>query len=263
MKNIKILLSILLLIIAPQFFMGCSAVKAVSMMKGSKALQEPNISFKKDVPVSMKGHMLIVDVYINDIAKPFKFVVDTGAITVLTERTAQSSRFTDQTKIKFKGLAGNVKDAKMISLPKLGIKGLEVSNLAAVVMNLDKFDSQIDGILGSNYFQYFNITIDYRKPSLLISNTAPAALPEDTATIPFEKDMKFGFAPIAECKVDGVSFPCMIDTGSPDTFSIPSSKCSMLPGFKKNQFIQSNGSLLHGALGRSNDNQFVTTHPYL
>lgn len=234
---------------------GCSVIKGMSMLKSSVALQDPNIPFEVTIPVEMKAYMMLVDVSINDSGKRYKFAIDTGAITVLSEKTAQDLQFTEQMSINLKDISGNTKKVKLVTVDKLGISGVEVGSLTAVVVNVDKMDRGIDGILGSNYFQYFSLNIDYHKSSLQLSNMVPP-ISVDTLVIPFEKNMKFGFAPTLDCTVDGLVIPCMIDTGYSGNFSVPFSKLIKLPAYKNNQFIESDGSLSHGLFG-SDKNDIV------
>jgi predicted aspartyl protease len=223
------------------------------MLNSSKFLQDPNKPVQVSVPVQLKAHMMIVDVKINGLEKNYKFAVDTGAVTVISHRIADDLKFTKENEFNVKDISGNKKEANFVTLDKMGIQGVEVGQLAAVVTDIDKMDTQIDGILGSNYFQFFNLDIDYQKQSIVISNSAPQTSPE-TLKIPFKKNMVYGFAPTAECFVDGVSFPCMIDTGDPGFFSVPSSKIKKLPAYKNNNFAESNGSLTTGLFGgKGND----------
>ena len=235
---------------------GCSTIKSVSMLNSSEFLQDPNKSVQVSVPVQMKAHVMLVDVKINNLEKTYKFVIDTGAITIISDRVAGDIKFAKENEISTKDISGNKKEAKLVTVNKMGIPGLEVALLTAVVTDIDKMDTQIDGILGANYFQFFNIDIDYQKQSLVVSTVPPQISPK-TLIIPFEKNMRFGFAPTTKCLVDGVSFPCMIDTGAPGFFSIPSSKIKKLPAYKNNNFAESNGNLTTGLYGGKGNDTIV------
>lgn len=236
------------------YLTGC-APKPVQMLSSSQSALDPSVTVNKFIPITMKAHLMVVEVKINDHKKPYKFLLDTGGVTVFTEKTAADLDFTDETELSLTDISGNSKKVRLVTVERLGISGLPVSSLTAVVTDLDNFDPEIDGILGSNYFQYFRVDINYQKQSLTLSN---GAFQNNTSAkvkaIPFEKNIKFGFAPMASCDVDGLTVPCMIDTGDPRNFTFPVAKLNKLPGYKNKQYVESDGSLLQGINGtKGND----------
>ena len=111
-----------------------------------------------EVPYRADGSSMHVDVYLNDSAEPFHFVLDTGATY-----TSISSDAAEQMGLSFSGnfitinTANGQISAPVINLESVSLNGATVHNVKTVMLsNL----GGIDGLLGLNYLKHFNMEVD-------------------------------------------------------------------------------------------------------
>jgi hypothetical protein len=114
--------------------------------------------------------------------------------------------------------------------------------------------TRVAGILGSNFLRYFKVTIDYQAHELGLSSNIDAAPNEERDTkIPFETDIRSGFSPIIDCKIDeDINTRCMLDTGA-FGISLPEPTLQRTQAYRAGKVIRANGSMSGGMFG-------MTTH---
>jgi len=113
-------------------------------------------------------------------------------------------------------------------------------------------------LLGSNFLQYFIVQLDYQSHKLNFLANPYFSMTTNTITIPFYKNIKYGFSPTGECQIDGdMTLECMVDTGHPEIVTVPVSSFQNLPQFKTKKFVESNGVMTGGIFG-ADDKSYLT-----
>ena len=232
-------------------------MQAVSIIRSGEPMQ---LGSDTVVEAYMTAHFLTVKVKINDSKKEYNFLVDTGSLTVIDKNVVRELNLNDFVQIKTNDSAGNSKNVSFVELDQINVGDVVVGGCGVGVIDLGKFGKDIDGILGSNFLQYFTVQIDYQKTRLVfLAGKYSQASTDKTKKIPIYKNMKFGFAPMGTCKINTVTaIDCMIDTGHPEIASIPVSLIRDLPRFQEKVFVvESTGGMTGGIFG-ADEKSYVT-----
>lgn len=237
---------------------GCSAVKGVSIVRGGSP--QSTLTGDESVKAEQMVHLLTVKVRIDDSPEELTFMVDTGALTVIDEEVAKRFMFKDSVTNKVADSAGNRKDIRLVQVNKISVGKVAVSDCAAAVVDMKKFNPKIDGLLGSNFLRFFTVQLDYRNHRVAFLSKSDGRSLEGAMKLPMWQNMKFGFAPTIKCEIDGsVALDCMVDTGHDAIASFPLSTLDKLPHFKTGEYISSNGSMGAGIFGKDTESYLVKT----
>lgn len=254
-KKSKIFIAQLLLLV---FVSGCSAIKAINLVNSSEVVITDDIDSR--IPFSIKRHQILVKIKINHSREEYTFILDTGALTMVSERVAEKLSLPEGIEIDASGTGGNSRAINLVKLDSVIAGSMEVKNCAAGVIDFSSiFPHTIDGILGSNFLQHFKVTIDYQKQELTLSqDTTPVHAQENDIKIPIELDMLMGFAPVVQCELDdAIQDDAIIDTGLPGYIGLPVSMIKKLPSFKNGSVVSSNGSMSFGMFGAGKNENYA------
>lgn len=252
----KIFMKKMLPLFAIIFFMqSCTTLQIVKRVNGGKiALNTP---IKSVIPFELKGHPILIKCRLNNSTKEYKFMFDTGAITLVTPQVANELELQDPIEIELNGTGGETEKVNLVQLKNVTVGKSVVENVAAVVVDLEKKHGvKIDGILGSNFLKFFQVTINYPKQKItLLHNTEPISAKSDNdIQISFETNMKSGFAPQVECIINGnITSTGIIDTGYPGVASIPLSLMKKMNSFKTGNIVKASGSMVGGVVGMAKE----------
>jgi predicted aspartyl protease len=137
-------------------------------VKTEAVLPRPGV----DVPVrTTSSGFLSGEVFIEGIAKPLNFIIDTGAtISVISERAAaleEAQGFLKQGRMRVFGAAGIAEDVKTAVLPKVVIGSYGLDKIDAAILDLEPVNEtagfQQSGILGGNFLRHFRVVFDFQK----------------------------------------------------------------------------------------------------
>ncbi len=78
--------------------------------------------------------------------------------------------------------ASAVHQVPLLTINRLEIAGVSVSNLDVLCMNLPA-GIQIDGVLGLNFLRHFNLFLNFRKGVLVLQEHTPRNLPHKLAQL--------------------------------------------------------------------------------
>lgn len=136
--------------------------------------------YVRAVPLIRYGEWLIVEVQLGDREKPYRFLYDTGAITVLKPRIAQELGLVPQVQRPIGSANGQSRTLPFVRLPRCTVGGIAFEDIAAVLLDLDTspelscLNEQIDGILGANMMRLAAWQIDYAASTLTFSDRLDA-----------------------------------------------------------------------------------------
>ena len=150
-------------------------------VKGEALLPRPSI----DIPVrTTSSGFLSGEVYIQGIAKPFNFIIDTGAtISVISEKAAareEVQSFLKPSRMRVFGAAGIAENVKTAVLPKVMIGTYGLEKIDAAVLDLEPVNEtagfQQSGILGGNFLKHFRVIFDFQKGIVRLQPLANAPI---------------------------------------------------------------------------------------
>ncbi|MFH0781777.1 MAG: retroviral-like aspartic protease family protein [Pseudomonadota bacterium] len=231
------------------FLPSCTTFQTIQLINGGEVVLSGYT--ESVVPFTLVGHPILIKVRLNNTQKEYSFIFDTGALTLITKEVAKELDLPKGIEVEANDAGGKTKIIDMVKLDNVSVEKMKVRNCAAGVTDFpEMFPPNIAGILGSNFFKHFKVTIDYQKKELTFSkDTKPIAQQNTDIKIPFKTNMETGFAPIIECQVDEMNTTAEIDTGFPGIVALPLSLVKKTQTFKLGAVITAQGSMSGGAFG--------------
>ncbi len=261
----RLFLNRVMLIFILSVVSGCTTMRAMSVVSSGKLIIKDDQS--SIIPFVMKGeHVIVVPVKINNSDKQYHFMVDTGALTVVSRKTAMELNLPAGVEIVARDSAGGSKPMQLINLDSLRLGDMAVAECAAGILDFSEFggnlkvpDMDIDGLLGSNFLRHFKVTIDYKDKKLhLDGNAEPTTAKEGDYKIKFSTNMEMGYAPRVECTIDDhIKAYGIIDTGAPFFATLPLSLVKKTDGYKSGQVVKAKGSVWGAAFKSSENNMLL------
>lgn len=129
------------------------------------------------VPMQTINTMTLVSVHVNDSSYHALFLVDTGAnLTVLSPMFAQRLGIAvapSARQKKIRAVGGALLAISLVRVARLAVGDAVVENMDVGVYDAFPQSRTIDGILGADFLQGFNITLDRTNGRLLLDPIAP------------------------------------------------------------------------------------------
>ena len=138
------------------------------------------------IPIEYKGNMVVVEIEVNGVKR--RFLVDTGATTVIDKRIYDKSEFEWIEDIIGGDADGRSGQLPLVKVRSLKIGSVEVQNTIAVVSDLSHLACiEVDGFLGANVLAHFDTEIDYDQ-QIMTLHRDPVS---DTYLEEFERRIEF------------------------------------------------------------------------
>jgi len=236
MKRFKIITTAFITVI---LFSSCSKITMLKKFYSGKPISKQEIS---TIPFELEEkHTVVVGVHINNSKKEYKFIFDTGAITMIDVDAAKELGLKKgrEMEMPMKG----VKPFRLTNKINVSVGKMNVNDFIIPIMDLKHtFSSDLDGFIGSDFLRFFNTTIDYENQKIVLSKkdiTSENNKKEYRSEIEVSFPTRF---PIVEIIInDTATINGMVDTGSPYSFVFPLSYIEKLNEAHKNQLIKSKG----------------------
>ncbi len=243
-------LNYLILFVLVSLLQSCTAFKAMELVNSGEV--EPNNYTESVVPFTLEGHPILIKARLNNSQKEYNFVFDTGALSMIRQEVAKELDLPKGVDVEANDTGGKSKTIDLVKLDNIIAGNMEVRDCAVGVTDFSgMFSPNVAGILGSNFFRHFKITIDYRSRKVIFSREVKKATARDNETIiPFESAIKMGFAPVIKCEVEGaLKKTAVIDTGFPGIVTLPLSLIKETISFKEGNVIPAKGNMVGGMFG--------------
>lgn len=242
-------LNFIILLIIFCILSGCTTIKTVNLVHSGDVVKNSRESI---IPFSLTGHPILIKAQLNNSQKEYTFIFDTGALSILRQEVAEELGLSEGIEVEAGGSGGNSKKIELFKLDQVTVGKMQVQNIAAGVTDFSEiFPPNIAGILGSNFFKHFKVTIDYQGKKITLSqDTNPVTLKDKEIKIPFQTDMKNGFAPQIDCVVDGkIKATAIIDTGAIGIAYLPLSMMKETNSFQEGFVLTADGNMIFGMFG--------------
>ena len=205
------ILSIVLLLLLG----GCKALKMVRKFKSGI----PELPVESDTIRFEGEHPIVLLVSINDLPDTFRFILDTGAPTMISPEVADELGIHRGEKLPSKG----VKVHAYLSREPITISTgkARVRNFIPLISDFPEEVEGIAGFIGSDFLRFFKVRLDYKTKTLIIAKPEYQFPLSDRAV---KLEMKASFPlyfPIFTCEMDGIRAEAMVDVGSPFSIVVP------------------------------------------
>ena len=197
---------------------SCTEVKMVHKFRTGTPV------YNKDscrVAIHLIGHRIYLPVTINNSATKYRFIMDTGALTMIDESLADELKIDIGTKVPT-GTGSNVFITRKYVTISVG--DMQVTNFIPIVTNLRTIvnDTSVKGFIGSDWLRFFQVMIDYKDSCIVLMHPDhPVNIP-NAYEITMYRQQPLNF-PLIKCKVGKVNIYGMLDTGSPFGIVLPMS----------------------------------------
>ncbi|MGV3588817.1 MAG: aspartyl protease family protein [Adhaeribacter sp.] len=167
-------------------------------------------NFVREVPFEKYvSNKIIVAAKLNGSTRTYRFIIDSGALSVLSKQVAEELGLTKPGKLALPA---------HIILDQVEIAGLAFHQVGTVVYDLEKDPflskcAQVDGLLGSSVLKHFIWHFDWRNQKILVSDT-PDSLPSADSVICLPFTLDEYKRPLVKCTFpNGKSKKFLFDTG--------------------------------------------------
>jgi hypothetical protein len=244
----------LILFFIVAFLPSCTAFQVIKLVSSGEVV--PNNYTESIVPFTLEGHPILIKTRLNDSQKEYIFIFDTGALTIIRQEVAKELDLPIGIEVEGNDSSGKSKTINLVKLDNIIVGNMAVRDCAAGVTDFSEiFAPQIAGILGSNFFKHFQVSIDYRKKEVTFSREKKQIATQNNGiVIPFENDIKMGFAPAIKCEVGEIKVTAIVDTGFPDIVALPLSMIKKTNSFKEGKVTTAKGSMGFGMFGMADEN---------
>ena len=195
------------------------------------------------LPFTIQGsHAMFMDVRLNGQKKTYKFLFDTGGVTLLDKSVAEACGL-EITQMN--------PDTAITSLSRFEMKGVTVTDFRPFVMDFTKrfhgvgsgADTALTGMVGCDLLRFFHVSIDYRKDHLLLTEGGQPMVTEGENVDLLPMEILMPFHPCVRTAFSGgFSLPGRIDTGLHYGVVLPLAQMEKLSPEEKKTLIKSRGN---------------------
>lgn len=173
------------------------------------------------VPFDLVNNHVYVDADVD--GKPARFLVDTGAMNLLTPAAAKRLGVASAGKLSISGAGDAAIDLSLAQGRDLRVGEAHLPHPVFYVVDLgEQLNSMgvaYDGFIGYETFRRFVTTFDYAARVLTFAEPGRSQPPVDAVVLPFEQDDR---APVLSGVLDGIPLRLWIDSGSRGSLSLNS-----------------------------------------
>jgi hypothetical protein len=166
------------------------------------------------VPFEMAGNTLYVSATV-DGQGPFRFMLDTGAVDLVSERLTSQLGIELGGGVQMRGTGDNSAQGAITTVPSVTVGGATLANEKFYVLSLDPIlaltGERVDGILGFEFFHRYVTRFDFAAKTITL--TDPAEFKPDVATGIAIPMTSIHNTPEIAGTYDGIAGTFDIDTG--------------------------------------------------
>lgn len=173
------------------------------------------------IPFDLVNNHVYIEAEVD--GQPARFLVDTGAINLLTPTAAKRLGLTTAGRLSVHGAGDNASDLGLAQARHLRIGGAHLADPVFHIIDLgqqiDSMGVPHDGFIGYETFLRFVTTFDYGARVLSFTRPGHYQPPANAVVLPFEQDDR---APVLNGELDGIPLRLWLDTGSRNSLSLSS-----------------------------------------
>lgn len=173
------------------------------------------------VPFDLVNNHVYVDAEVD--GQPARFLVDTGAVNLLTPAAAKRLGIASAGKLSIHGAGDNAVELSLAQARHLRVGDANLAHPVFYVVDLgqqlNSMGVHYDGFIGYETFRRFVTTFDYAARVLSFTEPSRYQPPKNAVALTFEQDDR---APVLSGTLDGIPLRLWIDSGSRGSLSLNS-----------------------------------------
>ncbi|KAF1716431.1 peptide-binding protein [Pseudoxanthomonas yeongjuensis] len=173
------------------------------------------------VPFDLVNNHVYVDAKVD--GQPARFLVDTGAVNLLTPSAAKRLGISSAGKLSINGAGDNAVELSLAQARHLQVGDAHLPRPVFYVIDLgqqlNSMGVHYDGFIGYETFRRFVTTFDYAARVLSFAEPSRYRPPSNAVALTFEQDDR---APVLSGTLDGIPLRLWIDSGSRGSLSLNS-----------------------------------------
>lgn len=173
------------------------------------------------VPFDLVNNHVYVDAEVD--GQPARFLVDTGAVNLLTPAAAKRLGLSSAGQLSIHGAGDNAVELGLAQGRLLQVGDAQLPRPVFYVVDLGEQVSSMgvpyDGFIGYETFRRFATTFDYAAHVLTFTDPARYRPPANAVALVFEQDER---APVLDGTLDGIPLRLWVDSGSRGSLSLNS-----------------------------------------
>lgn len=171
-------------------FNSCNSLKVAKLMTRGEVIQT---NFDTTIPYEKFRNWMLVDVKVNGSSKTYKFLFDSGAVTLITPELAKTLGLKAKASQSVGSSTNQKRKTGFTRIDNINIGGIDFKDIGAVIIGLDQspdmkcLGEKVDGFIGANLMKHAIWQIDYQKHTLQFTdNPENITIGEKHYTLPFE-----------------------------------------------------------------------------
>lgn len=173
------------------------------------------------VPFDLVNNHVYVDAKVD--GQPARFLVDTGAVNLLTPSAAKRLGISSAGKLSINGAGDNAVELSLAQARHFQVGDAHLPHPVFYVIDLgqqlNSMGVHYDGFIGYETFRRFVTTFDYAARVLSFAEPSRYRPPSNAVALTFEQDDR---APVLSGTLDGIPLRLWIDSGSRGSLSLNS-----------------------------------------
>lgn len=225
--------------------------------------QVEQANFNEIIPFENNRNWIIIEARINNSSKIYKFMFDSGAVTVISPQLAKELNL--ETKVE--SSVGSATDVRKVTpftkLDQVEIGGIHFQNIGTAIMDFNTspdlgcLGREIDGLIGANLMKFAIWQIDFEKKTLQFTDDeSNISIGEKRFEIPFTH--KGQATPKLQFSVFGKKVKASLDTGKTGSIGLKRSKTFQNVDFEHDSIpaIKGYGITASGIFGTVTDTTY-------
>jgi predicted aspartyl protease len=155
---------------------SANSPKELKTLSGGKGILIHN--HQSTVPFEFINKNIYVKAKINDSSREYSFILDTGAMNVISSRLAAELNLVKTGEITVSSVSGPSQEVNVMTLKSFQIGEATVRNCGVLIIDFQNLESnglKADGIVGCSFLKFFKVKIDFERQLLTLSKKSETA----------------------------------------------------------------------------------------
>lgn len=188
-----------------------------------------NKGFLEVLPYESVRNLVVINIVID--GKTRRFLLDTGAPTIITASIQKTAHFQMMDRIPTFDINANTHDNSIVKIPSIGLGKLTITDVPALVVDNGNPVFQylnIDGIIGSNLMRNMIVRISSNEKTVTFTDDATMLDLQNAYKDNMQTDKDIQSSPVVTVKIgNGITEELLFDTGYDGFYNMATQKFNL------------------------------------